>query len=50
MAVITIPASDDPHGVVEFLADIVVPYTTDETTPVVITVLRNFGAIGNNKE
>ena len=45
VAVITIRASDDPYGVVEILSfsqSVIV----DESSPAIVTVVRNFGSIG----
>ena len=43
MATITIQASDNPHGVVEFQAAAV---SSRETAPVELTLVRKFGTFG----
>lgn len=45
VAVITIIASDDPHGIIEF-SSMMAFYITDESQHVFLSVLRKFGAIG----
>ena len=42
-ATITVRASDNPHGVVEFQA---VSVSTDESSPAQLTIVRQFGTIG----
>ena len=44
-ATITVRASDDPHGVVEFQA---VSVSTDESSPARLTIVRQFGTIGED--
>lgn len=46
VAVITIRASDDPHGIVE-IPPVLRFFTTEESSPVIISVVRNFGSIGS---
>ena len=45
MATITLRASDNPHGVVEF-QELSVETQSQEDSPVILTVVREFGAIG----
>ena len=45
MATITLRASDNPHGVVEF-QEISVLVESEESSPAVLTVIREFGSIG----
>lgn len=45
MATITVEASDNPHGVVEFQSTSVA-VESEESSPVVLTVVREFGTIG----
>lgn len=45
MATITIQASDNPHGVVEFQAASA-DVSSGESTPVELTLVREFGRIG----
>lgn len=45
MATLTLRASDNPHGVVEFLQLSVVTQS-EESSPVTLTVVREFGSIG----
>ena len=50
MATITLRASDNPHGVVEF-QEISVLAESEESSPVTLTVVREFGSIGEfNRE
>lgn len=42
---ITIKASDDPHGIIEFLS-MNLFLQAEESLPTMVTVLRNFGSIG----
>ena len=42
-ATITVRASDNPHGVVEFQA---VSVSADESSPAQLTIVRQFGTIG----
>ena len=44
-ATITVRASDNPHGVVEFQA---VSVSTDESSPAQLTIVRQFGTIGED--
>ena len=45
MATLTVRASDSPHGVVEF-QEASVRVESEESNPVALTVVREFGAIG----
>ena len=45
MATITVEASDNPHGVVEFQSASVA-VESEESSPVILTVVREFGTIG----
>ena len=45
MATITLRASNNPHGVVEFL-ELSVEAESEESSPVLLTVVREFGSIG----
>ena len=44
-ATITVRASDNPHGVVEFQ---VMSVSTDESSPAQLTIVRQFGTIGEH--
>ena len=46
IATVTIRASNNPHGVVEFHMDSL-NATTDESAVLYLTVIREFGLIGN---
>ena len=45
MATLTVRASDNPHGVVEFQEGSV-RAQSEESSPITLTVVREFGAIG----
>ena len=45
MATLTVQASDSPHGVLEF-QEASVRVESEESSPVTLTVVREFGAIG----
>ena len=45
MATLTLSASDNPHGVVEF-QELSVHAESEESSPVTLTIVREFGAIG----
>lgn len=45
MATITVEASDNPHGVVEFQSTSVA-VESEESSPVTLTIVREFGTIG----
>ena len=47
MATISLRASDNPHGVVEF-QELSVEAESDESSPVVLTIVREFGSIGKH--
>lgn len=43
MATLTVQASDNPHGVVEFQETSV---ASEESSPTILTLVREFGAVG----
>lgn len=43
MATLTVQASDNPHGVVEFQETSV---SSEESSPIILTLVREFGAVG----
>ena len=47
VATITLRASDNPHGVVEF-QELSVEAESSESSPVVLTIVREFGSIGKH--